>query len=373
MQRPTSGADATPVRVVVVTLNNHIAGALARARQELRAELPGLEVSLHAAATFGDPRALEACRADIARADIIFANMLFIEEHIRAILPALQARRDACDALVCCMSAGEVMRETRMGTFRMDGSQKGPLALLKKLRGKTNESSKDGGAGQLAMLRRLPKVLKFIPGKAQELRTYFLALSYWLSGSSENIADSDPPSREPLCGRPAQGAARHADREASARIPRHRPLPPRAGRADHRVSRRPAPTAAVQGNGRPARSALLRALRRLGSLRRCDRRAGSARPAGHPGLRLRARLTARHREVLHEGRQDDGRRRRFAHGLLPRGRARVHRREGGRGDPGRARRAVRGRSAPRVPEHRRVEGLVRWSAAARGHHHGGDP
>ena len=189
-QRPTSGADATTVKVVIITMNNHIGGALARAHAELVPELPGLEVRLHAAAGFSDPKALEACRADIAQGDIIFANMLFMEEHIRAVLPALEARRDACDAMVCCMSAGEVMRQTRMGAFRMDGSQKGPLALLKKLRGKSNgDSAKDGGAGQLAMLRRLPKVLKFIPGKAQELGTYFLALSYWLSGSAENIAD----------------------------------------------------------------------------------------------------------------------------------------------------------------------------------------
>jgi magnesium chelatase subunit H len=174
---------------VILTLNNHIAGALERARAEVAAELPGLDVRLHALAGFGDPKAVEACRADIAEGDIIFANMLFLEEHIQAVLPALQARRDSCDAMVCAMSAGEVMRQTRMGNFRMDGSQKGPLALLKKLRGKSNESAKDGGAGQLAMLRRLPKVLKFIPGKAQELRAYFLTLAYWLSGSSENMAD----------------------------------------------------------------------------------------------------------------------------------------------------------------------------------------
>ena len=52
------------------------------------------------------------------------------------VLPALQARRDHCDAMVCCLSAGEVMKLTRMGRFSMDGQQGGPLALLKRLRGK---------------------------------------------------------------------------------------------------------------------------------------------------------------------------------------------------------------------------------------------
>ena len=79
------------------------------------------------------------------------------------------------------------MASRRMGDFRMDASAKGPLALLKKLRGKSGgKGGKDGGAGQMAMLKLLPRFLKFLPGKAQELRTYFLVLAYWLSGSSEN-------------------------------------------------------------------------------------------------------------------------------------------------------------------------------------------
>ena len=146
MQKHTSEAEPVPIRVVVVTLDNHIAGAVERARAQLRAELPGLDLCLHVATSFSDRAAADACRADIARGDIIFANMLFIDEHIKEVLPALEARRESCDAMVCAMSAGEVMRQTRMGTFRMDGSTKGPLALLKRLRGKSaNGRAKDGG------------------------------------------------------------------------------------------------------------------------------------------------------------------------------------------------------------------------------------
>jgi magnesium chelatase subunit H len=186
----TTVADATPVRVVVVTLDRHVAGALDRARAALAGELPGLDLRLHAATDFADPAAAAACRDDVMRGDVVFANMLFLEEHVRAVLPALEARREACDAMVCAMSAGDVMRQTRMGDFRMDGSAKGPLALLKKLRGsRTGGGAKDGGAGQMAMLRTLPRLLRFVPGKAQDLRTYFLTLQYWLSGSGENLAD----------------------------------------------------------------------------------------------------------------------------------------------------------------------------------------
>jgi magnesium chelatase subunit H len=36
-------------------------------------------------------------------------------------------------------------------------------------------------------LRRLPKILKFIPGKAQDLRAWFLTMQYWLGGSDDNV------------------------------------------------------------------------------------------------------------------------------------------------------------------------------------------
>jgi magnesium chelatase subunit H len=218
-QKRTSDVDRTPVRVVILTLDNHIAGAVDRAREQLQGDLPGLDLRMHAATNFSDPKALETCKADLAQGDIIFANMLFIDEHIQAVLPTLQARREQCDAMVCAMSAGEVMKLTRMGSFSMSGGTKGPLALLKKLRGKAaSGSAKDGGAGQLAALRLMPKLLRFIPGKAQELRTYLLTLSYWLSGSTENLANLV----RMLVGRYASGP-RAALRGLEAQPPREYP------------------------------------------------------------------------------------------------------------------------------------------------------
>ena len=113
--------------------------------------------------------------------------MMFMEDHIEAVLPALKARRDHCDAMICCMSAAEVMPLTRMGRFRMDGEQSGPIALLKRLRGKSGGSRQSAGAQQLSVLRQLPRILRFIPGTAQDVRAYFLTLQYWLAGSEENL------------------------------------------------------------------------------------------------------------------------------------------------------------------------------------------
>ena len=187
MPKRISAADATAIRVVVVTLDSHIAGAATRARDALRRELPGLELDVHAADEWGfDPAALARCLADIARGDIVIATMLFLEEHIRAVMPALVARRDHCDAMICGMSAGEVVRLTRLGKFCMTDEAVGAIGWLKRLRGSGSGSS---GHGQMRMLRQLPRLLRFIPGKAQDVRTYLLSLQYWLAGSQENLSN----------------------------------------------------------------------------------------------------------------------------------------------------------------------------------------
>ncbi len=41
----------------------------------------------------------------------------------------------------------------------------------------------------MTMLRRIPQILRFIPGTAQDVRAYFLTLQYWLAGSEANVAN----------------------------------------------------------------------------------------------------------------------------------------------------------------------------------------
>ncbi len=187
MQRHITAADATPVRVVIVTLDSHLVGALDRARVTLQQAIPGLSLTLHAAADWEhDPEALARCKADIATGDIIIASMLFMEDHIRAVLPDLQARRPHCDAMVGCLAAGDVIKLTKLGSFAMDGQPGSAMALLKRLRGSSKRECASG-AQQMAMLRRIPKILRFVPGSAQDVRAYFLTLQYWLAGSQENV------------------------------------------------------------------------------------------------------------------------------------------------------------------------------------------
>ncbi len=181
------------MRVAIVTMDSHLAGAMLQAQGDLRRDIPGLELAVHAADEWaGDAAALAACHEDIARADIVIVAMLFLEDHIAAVLPALRARRAACDAIVCMLSAGEVVKLTRMGRLDMGAEATGIMGLLKRLRGAKKEGGSSGsssGKGQMRMLKELPRLLRFIPGTAQDLRAYFLTLQYWLAGSRANLAN----------------------------------------------------------------------------------------------------------------------------------------------------------------------------------------
>ena len=189
MPKRISAANGTPIRVVIVTLDGHLATAVERASHTLKKALPGLHLTMHAASEWGnDPAGIERCIADIETGDIIIVTMMFMEDHINPVMPALLARRENCDAMICCMSAGEVVRLTTMGSFVMSAPQSRSIQFLKRLSG---AKKRDGssGARQMAMLRRLPRILRYIPGKAQDLRAYFLTLQYWLACSDSNVVN----------------------------------------------------------------------------------------------------------------------------------------------------------------------------------------
>ena len=231
MLKRISPADAPArLRAVVVTLDSHLAGAAERARPALAAE--GVDLSLHVAAEWSDPAALDATLAAIAEADILVVTMLFMEDHIRAVLPALEARRADCDALVAVMCAGEVTRLTRMGRLDM-ARESGAMAFLKRLRG-SGAKAKSSGEKQMKMLRRLPMILKYIPGTAQDLRAYFLTMQYWLACSDENFAGMIRYTVGALCERRAEAAPGDVAGRGAGRLSGDGPLSPGAAEPRHR-------------------------------------------------------------------------------------------------------------------------------------------
>ena len=174
-------------RVVIITLDQHTAGPIARLSPKLAAEFPGLRVDVFASAEWeNDPSAMEAAVAAVGEADILVGNLVFLESQLNAIVPAMRARREHCDAFVGVIADPSIVELTRMGDLDMSKPASGPMAMLKKLRGAKSHDSASG-AKKMKMLKRLPKILRLIPGKAQDLRTWFLCMQYWLGGSDENI------------------------------------------------------------------------------------------------------------------------------------------------------------------------------------------
>ena len=195
MPKLTSAVDQTldsSTKVVLVTMDNHLSGAFDQVAQKLMTSA-SLRFKMHAASDWrNNPSALEKCREDISQADIVIVTMLFMEDHFLPILDALEKRRFDCDAMVCIMSAPQVMHLSRMGKYVANTQTGGLIGLLKKLRPSAKDAQgKDkpvsAGAKQMAMLRRLPKLLRFIPGSAQDIRIFFLVMQYWLAGSEANI------------------------------------------------------------------------------------------------------------------------------------------------------------------------------------------
>jgi magnesium chelatase subunit H len=184
------------MKVVLVTMDDHLASAAERCSHSLQRQMPGLAFQICSASSWrDDDKALARCTDAVKAADLIIVTMLFMEDHFLPILDTLAAKRDHCDAMVCIMSAPQVMQLTRMGKFTVGGQSGGLMGLLKKLSptpkegDKKGESSSSAGAKQMAVLRRLPKLLRFIPGTAQDVRLFFLTMCYWLAGSESNIAN----------------------------------------------------------------------------------------------------------------------------------------------------------------------------------------
>ncbi|HEY0778259.1 MAG TPA: magnesium chelatase subunit H [Gemmatirosa sp.] len=192
--RAGSAAAGLPaVRVAVVTLDAHLAGAFDGARAALARDLPALELTLHVQAEWeADPSAVARMREAVAAAHVVVCAQLFTEEQAAPVIEAVRARRDGADAVCCVLCAPELTRLTRLGRFDMARSSEAgawsPMALLQKLRGGRGEG-RSSGERQMTMLRRLPGLLKFVPGPAQDVRAYFLSMQYWLGGTAENLAN----------------------------------------------------------------------------------------------------------------------------------------------------------------------------------------
>ncbi|MEO0407491.1 MAG: magnesium chelatase subunit H [Cyanobacteria bacterium P01_A01_bin.135] len=178
------------INVVYVVLEPQYQSALSAAVRSINKSNPNvaIEISGYLLEELRSPENYEAFQADVAKANIFIASLIFIEELAEKVVEAVQPHRDRLDAAIVFPSMPQVMRLNKLGSFSMAqlGQSKSAIASFMK---KRKENS--GGSFQDAMLkllRTLPKVLKYLPvEKAQDARNFMLSFQYWLGGSSENL------------------------------------------------------------------------------------------------------------------------------------------------------------------------------------------
>ena len=279
MLKTMSATNATPLRVVIVGMDTHFSGALDKARLELTREMPGLHLALHARLRMErrSRRARAMPRRHRARATS--SSPACCSWRIISRRSSQTSRRGAtaatrwsarCRPRRSCASPASV-------ASRWTARAAGAINLLKKLRG-AKKPGAEGGARQMAMLRKLPRILRLIPGTAQDVRAYFLTLQYWLGGSQQNLANMV----RFLVGRYADGPrpqpARRREGRAADRLPRRRRLPSPPEGPRRRQGRSVAEKRGQdRRHGRRAGDALLPAGRQHRALRRRHRRARGAR------------------------------------------------------------------------------------------------
>lgn len=175
------------MRLVVLTMDNNHDTALRQAVGEIQAAY-GIEIilRLYDATDFNDEGVWNRLDRDLERADFIFGCMLFKEEIVDPLLTRLQANTTPACFIT---STPSLIRSTRLGRFvmqpRATDAPPGLLARwIKKLQPKKGRGS---GAHQMAILRNLGKVMRHIPGKAQDIHTFMVVHDFWLQGSPENL------------------------------------------------------------------------------------------------------------------------------------------------------------------------------------------
>jgi magnesium chelatase subunit H len=175
------------VPFTVVTLDNHLVGALHRANERLGREGIDLDLRIHVAADWDAPSERERMDQDLEESPLVLVSQLFLQDHVDAVTPLLDAHADRHAARVCLMCHGDLTNRTLMGRFEPGAKKKwSPAGLMRRLRGRGKDGG-DSGERQLRSLKRAGRILRFIPGSAQDVRVYLMALQAWLTGSDDNL------------------------------------------------------------------------------------------------------------------------------------------------------------------------------------------
>ncbi len=161
-----------------------------------------LHVAFHIAAELDRAEAIERLRQDAADADLVFVVHQFDDEKIALIRELLHRHAARYQAVICVMCAPSLIRETRLGRFVLAKNDEGetpwysPLRMIRAVRDsfkKADDPEAEPKAAQppgrtmLTMLKNAGKIMKYIPGTAQDIHAYMMSIQYWLNASADNL------------------------------------------------------------------------------------------------------------------------------------------------------------------------------------------
>ena len=229
-RRTMAGKAPVTVRMVLVTLDAHLADAFARARQALARDLPGLELRLHIAADWStDPAAAERCRADLRAADLVAVTQIFVEEMAAEILPVLREHQARYSAILCALCTSELVKLHPAGQVLHGRREPEPLvaddapaeAARRWQEGQPVERrAADAGASHDAEAAQVHPGGRAGPARVPALPAVLAR------GHRRQHRQPRAPAREPVCHRPRWEGARAADRAGARGLPGGGRVPP---------------------------------------------------------------------------------------------------------------------------------------------------
>ncbi|MEO1286332.1 MAG: magnesium chelatase subunit H [Chloroflexota bacterium] len=175
------------MRFIFLTMDGNHASALKDAARQIQQQHKiDVQLILYNATDLQDDESQQKLSQQVNQADFIFGSMLFGEDFIRP----LQRILEASETPICIITSNPALiRCTQIGSLafgKKDTDKKS--SMLKRWMNKFRPKKGHGeNKRQLSMLRNIGKILKFIPGKMQDLHTYIVVHDYWLHASPENI------------------------------------------------------------------------------------------------------------------------------------------------------------------------------------------
>ncbi len=170
--------------VVLSTQDNYGPGLRAAAATISRAHGLDLTVGVYLASDLTDQARRERIAADIASADFVLGAMLFGEAYVRPLEAMLAAA--PCPVAVI-MSNPALAKLTRLGKFSLgdnQGSGEGHGGMLQALKPKHGHGE---ATRQLALVKSLTRILKFLPGRFRDLHSFIVLHQFWVHNSPENM------------------------------------------------------------------------------------------------------------------------------------------------------------------------------------------